>query len=289
MRPIVGMEEYRERIRGSLEFIERDLARPFDLDVLARRTCMAPFHFHSVFRKTVGCAPKEYLRSRRLSMAAQELVSTSFAIDRVGPGWGYASPEAFSRAFRKQFHVWPGEYRRLGRALFLQDSELTIPVELAAMPGLVKVERRFASRRVYAGLFLRGENRHAENMRLLYRFLQRMPESGGDGWINADRYVPVPGGTFYEFFVGREVEGEWAVEEGLEPLVVEPRQEMSFHLRASIDDLHGADFQGEMDREIAGQELARLPEAWKVERRWGPERWTRRVYRVDIGVEPLED
>lgn len=288
MRPRVGLEEYRDRIRRSLEAVEDDLARPFDLDALSRTSSMARFHFHNVFRRTVGCAPVEYLRVRRLSLAAGELLTTFSSVDAIARRTGYTSPEALSRAFRRQFHVWPGEYRSGGRGLFLQDSELAIPRELVDFPGLVEAEVSQEPRRVFGGLFLRGVNDHAENMRLLHRYLSGIPISAGDHWINADREVPGPQGLVYEFFVGREIAGEWAVGDGQFPLVVEPRQEVSVMLRASIDDLHGEDSAIAMDRAIAGMGLERSPGEWKLERRWGPDRWTRRVYKIGIAVRPTQ-
>ncbi|MBK9577231.1 MAG: helix-turn-helix transcriptional regulator [Fibrobacterota bacterium] len=288
MRPSIGMEEYRDRIRSSIEWVEDDLARPFDLDVLARRSCMAPFHFHNVFRKTIGCAPVEYLRVRRLSLAAQDLLLSDSSIGSITDRCGYASPEALSRAFHKHFHVWPSQYRSARRELFLQNSELTIPQGMVERTGVVQMDPSIAPRRVFGGLFLRGKNSHCENMRLLYRFLEGVPAAGGDHWINADREIPGPEGMVYEFFVGREVEGEWAVGEGCIPLVLEPRQEVSFLLNASLDDLHGPDSSQAMDRSMAALGWERAPGEWKWERRWGPDRWTRRVYQIGIGVRAVQ-
>ena len=71
----------------------------------------------------------DYLRRRRLTLAAQELTSTGNKVIDLAYKYGYETPEAFSKAFRKQHGITPSDARK--RAGKLQSyNRLTIQVNL---------------------------------------------------------------------------------------------------------------------------------------------------------------
>jgi len=103
---------YTHYIRVSLEYIERRLTKRIALEDVADRACFSLFHFHRLFSEITGYTMKDYIRARRLSEAARELVDTPAPIAGIAARYGFESQESFTRAFKRQFKVTPGRLRR---------------------------------------------------------------------------------------------------------------------------------------------------------------------------------
>jgi AraC-like DNA-binding protein len=101
-----------ESIEKSIEFIEDNLMERISLEDLAKRTFLSKYHYHRVFHELVGETVMEYVRKRRLTEAAKELVETNAKIVDVALKYQFSSQEAFSRAFKRMFKVSPGEFRK---------------------------------------------------------------------------------------------------------------------------------------------------------------------------------
>lgn len=106
------LADYQERLARVLEHIEANLDAPLAVDELARIATFSPFHFHRVFRGMVGETVKGYVKRVRLERAAFALNYTQRAVTDVAFDAGYASHEAFTRAFRAQFGCAPREFRK---------------------------------------------------------------------------------------------------------------------------------------------------------------------------------
>lgn len=91
-----------------------DPAAPVDVAVLAQRSGTTEHHLRRMFASLAGMPLSEYVRRRRMSLAAAELVSTGDDLLTVAVRHGYGSAEAFGRAFRSVHGVGPGEVRRDG-------------------------------------------------------------------------------------------------------------------------------------------------------------------------------
>ena len=103
------------RIQATIDYIDSHLDDELDIQALAARTEMSFWHFLRVFRATVGETVKDYIRRRRLTRAAYELLETDQNIIDVALGAGFETHEAFTRAFRAQFGVSPREFRAAGQ------------------------------------------------------------------------------------------------------------------------------------------------------------------------------
>ncbi|WP_417068275.1 helix-turn-helix domain-containing protein [Niveibacterium terrae] len=102
------------RIQATIDYIDEHLDDALDIQQLAARTEMSFWHFLRVFRATVGETVKDYIRRRRLTRAAYELLETQQNIIDVAFGAGFETHEAFTRAFRAQFGASPREFRAQG-------------------------------------------------------------------------------------------------------------------------------------------------------------------------------
>ena len=67
--------EYERRMHKVLEHIDRHLDEPLDLAALAEVAHFSPFHFHRLFAAWMGETLGDYLRRRRVELAAMRLLS----------------------------------------------------------------------------------------------------------------------------------------------------------------------------------------------------------------------
>jgi len=106
------MSSYIEKIERALEYVESHLREKFILDDIAKAACMSPYHFHRVFQFSTGEIIGEYVRKRRLTSAADDLLKTNKKIIEIAMDYGFDSVEAFSRSFKKQMLISPLQYRK---------------------------------------------------------------------------------------------------------------------------------------------------------------------------------
>ncbi|WP_198731898.1 helix-turn-helix transcriptional regulator [Paracoccus tegillarcae] len=79
---------------------------------LAERAGLSHSHFKQLFGETVGVSPMTYLRRWRMILARGELQKGA-RVERVARQFGYGAPDAFSRAYRREFGVLPGSEARV--------------------------------------------------------------------------------------------------------------------------------------------------------------------------------
>jgi len=99
----------------ALFVIERSLDDQLTLEEIARRCGVSRFHLAHAFGRATGMSPMAYARARRLSGAALALIAGAPDILGLALDSGYASHEAFSRAFKAQFGKTPEEARQSRR------------------------------------------------------------------------------------------------------------------------------------------------------------------------------
>lgn len=95
-----------------LEHIDRHLDEQLDLETLAAVANFSSFHFHRLFTAWMGETLGEYMRRRRLEIAAQRLVAQPrLPVLQVALSVGFGSTEAFARAFKGRFGTTPTGWR----------------------------------------------------------------------------------------------------------------------------------------------------------------------------------
>ncbi len=86
-----------------LETIEQNLTRKIDITELAKKANMSVYEFRRIFSFVTGVPISEYIRKRRLSCAAADLLTQKISVSEAALRYGYDTPSSFSRAF-KEFH-----------------------------------------------------------------------------------------------------------------------------------------------------------------------------------------
>jgi AraC family transcriptional regulator len=126
--------EYARRMHRVLEHIDRQLDERLELETLARVANFSPFHFHRLFAAWMGETLGEYLRRRRLEVAAQRLVAQpQLPVLQVSLSVGFGSAEAFARAFKARFGETPSAWR--SAELRKRDQAKGKPDQAAALRG----------------------------------------------------------------------------------------------------------------------------------------------------------
>lgn len=101
-----------ESIQKAIHFIEEHLLADLNMEQIAKEANSSIFHFQRTFSILTDMSIADYIRRRRLTLAAQELINTDNKIIDLSYKYGYDTPEAFAKAFRKQHGVTPSEARK---------------------------------------------------------------------------------------------------------------------------------------------------------------------------------
>lgn len=101
-------------IQRAIDYIEAHLTEQIDYEAAAKEAYSSSFHFQRVFGILCGYTLGDYIRMRRLSLAAENLLRTDDKIIDIALEYGYDSPESFSRAFTRFHGITPTEARHGG-------------------------------------------------------------------------------------------------------------------------------------------------------------------------------
>lgn len=107
------MQTIRGGIQAAIDYIEENLTGELDVHQIAARAYVSAFHFQRIFSSLCGVSLGEYIRRRRLTQAAQELIRGCKVID-AAVKYGYDSPDSFARAFRRFHGVLPSQATQPG-------------------------------------------------------------------------------------------------------------------------------------------------------------------------------
>lgn len=102
---------YYERIQKSIDYIERNLENKIYLNMAAKEAYMSQSNYYRLFFAIVGYSIKEYIRLRRISLAALDMRNSDVCIIDIAVKYDFNSGDAFSRAFKRITGFLPSEFR----------------------------------------------------------------------------------------------------------------------------------------------------------------------------------
>ncbi len=99
-------------IQRAIDYVEEHLTEEIDYGAVAKEACSSEFHFQRVFGVVCGFSLGDYVRMRRLSLAAEDLIRSDEKVIEIALKYGYETPESFTRAFVRFHGVTPTDARR---------------------------------------------------------------------------------------------------------------------------------------------------------------------------------
>ena len=217
------MQNWVEGFQQSIDFIEENLTGSLEIEEIAELATLSPFYFQRIFGALCGMTVGEYIRARRMTLAAQELSSTDAKVLDVALKYGYDSPDSFSKAFQRFHGISPSQARETG-AVLRSIAPLHIKISLEGGKMLdyrivekeqftvVGIKRKFNDETAYQEVPKFWQEWMSDKKGLMGTFglCTNMNGKDFDYWI-ADVYLPwqeipegcettvVPGGLWAEF------------------------------------------------------------------------------------------
>jgi AraC family transcriptional regulator len=148
------------------DLVETTVSDEIDVAAFASVHGTTEYHLRRMFSSLAGMPLSEYVRRRRMTLAASDVIGDEPLLD-IAVRYGYGSTEAFGRAFRAVHGVTPAEVRR-GGAPFLSQPQIRfhLTVEGNHLMDTRIVERpafRLIGHAARVPLLHRGANPHIQN------------------------------------------------------------------------------------------------------------------------------
>ena len=97
-----------QKIESVIDYIETHILNELDCDLLASKMQLSVYEFRRIFSFIVGCPISEYIRKRKLTLAATELMTKeNVDLHEISEKYGYSNLSAFTRAFHEQHGISP--------------------------------------------------------------------------------------------------------------------------------------------------------------------------------------
>ena len=212
--------------------VENDMAEEPDWASFARRHATTEYHLRRMFSALAGMPLSEYVRRRRMTLAAAELTQKDSTLLDVAIRHGYGSAEAFNRAFRSVHGAHPTLVREKGGPLRTQpmlrfrlsvEGDSPMNVTIATKPRLV-----LAGHAAEVPLIHEGINPHIQRHvdRITDEDNQRLQtvndaEPTGILSVTSDLAPDAPEGSLLTYLHGVAVSDEDLVPDDLDTLTVE--------------------------------------------------------------------
>lgn len=111
------MQGWIEGMQASVAYMEAHLTEPVNMEEIAKAAGLSAFYYQRIFGALCGMTVGEYIRSRRMTLAAQELSGSGARILDVALKYGYDAPDSFAKAFQRFHGISPSKAREPGASL----------------------------------------------------------------------------------------------------------------------------------------------------------------------------
>ena len=113
-REVLCLKGWIEGFQESIDYIEQHLTESIDIEEIAGRAAISSFYYQRIFGALCGMNVGEYIRARRMTLAAQELAGSDVKVIDIAIKYGYDSPDSFAKAFQRFHGITPSQARESG-------------------------------------------------------------------------------------------------------------------------------------------------------------------------------
>ena len=105
---------FSEEIADTVNYINRHLDQPLDIDSLAARVFLSHSGLLWKFKKELGTTPSRYVSLQRIRHAKQLLLNCpDYTVTQIAELCGYSNPFYFTNKFREYSGMSPSEFRHV--------------------------------------------------------------------------------------------------------------------------------------------------------------------------------
>lgn len=117
-------------LRGAIDYMEEHLLEPVAPEDVGKAVNLSPFYLQKGFQIVTGYSMGEYMRCRRLYLAALDLLAGEGKVIDIAYKYCYQTPESFAKAFSR-FHGFPPSQvkRERGRIKIFLPLKITIKIQ----------------------------------------------------------------------------------------------------------------------------------------------------------------
>jgi AraC family transcriptional regulator len=95
----------------AVNYIEDNICEEISCQMIADCCGVSLSSLQKLFRLAMHKSIKEYIRKRRISLAAEDVLKTDMCFIEIAYKYQFSSPEVFCRAFRKVWNESPSSYK----------------------------------------------------------------------------------------------------------------------------------------------------------------------------------
>jgi AraC family transcriptional regulator len=228
-------------IQKAIDYMEEHLLEDISIEQIAKEANASAFHFQRTFTILTDISVGEYLRRRRLTLAAQELANSRSKVIDLAYKYGYDTPESFTKAFRRQHGISPSDARKSTCKLKFY-SRLTIQVSLK---GADPLNYKVAERKGFDAVGIKREFscENEENLIGIPKLWNEVNQDGtnyqlmnlNNGEIKGVMGICVAGSNkMMDYWVAAEYDGE--LPEGLSKLTIPAAKWVVFEVHGPMPD-----------------------------------------------------
>lgn len=149
-----------ENMKNAIDYIEDHLDDEIDYVRVAQIALSSQYHFQRMFAFLTGVPLSEYIRRRRLTLAAFELQNSKEKIIDIALKYGYNSPDSFSRAFMAMHGIMPSKARKNGISLKAYP-RVTFSISIK---GVVEMNYRIEQKNSFAVVGVKQRFSHVDSL-----------------------------------------------------------------------------------------------------------------------------
>ena len=106
-------------MQRAIDYIEDHLQEILNTKALAQAAGYSEYHFLRMFKDITKLTPGEYIRKRRISEIVRRMSEGKASITELAFEYGFQSKENFCRAFKREHHILPTDFRAAQNSLKL--------------------------------------------------------------------------------------------------------------------------------------------------------------------------